>query len=55
VRVADRAQAWTYEVDFSTLERARADLEATNALLTPDDADARGASLRLPSEITHPA
>jgi fido (protein-threonine AMPylation protein) len=55
VRVADRAQAWTYEVDFSTLESARADLEATNALLTPEDAGARGAILRLPSEIARSA
>ena len=55
LRVADRAQVWTYEVDFSTLERARTDLEATNALLTPDDADVRGAILRLPSELARPA
>lgn len=51
VRVADRAQAWTYEVDWSTLEAARADLEATNALMLSQDAYADGVILKLPSEL----
>ncbi len=51
VRLVDRAQLWAAEVDWSSLESARADLERTNALLTSAEADERGVVLRLPSEL----
>jgi Fic/DOC family protein len=55
VRVFDRAQAWAHEVDWSSVEAARDDLEATNALLTSAEADDRGVILRLPSEVARRA
>lgn len=51
VRVMDRAQEWTAEVDWSSLGSARRDLEATNALMQSHEADAAGLILRLPSEV----
>lgn len=50
VRVMDRAQAWTSEVDWSSLDAAQRDLEVTNALMPSHEADAAGVILRLPSE-----
>ena len=46
------AFVWRYtaEIDWSTVAFARRQLEATNALLDPDDPEYRGERLRLPSE-----
>lgn len=51
IRALGRAQAWAGEVDWSSMSAARADLEATNALLRPAEAEERGVILRLPSEL----
>jgi hypothetical protein len=51
VKVFDRAQRWAHEVDWSTMDAARADLERTNALLTSAEADDLGVRLVLPSEL----
>ena len=51
LKVAERAQAWTFEVDWSSLAAAKVDLDATHALLESYEADARGVILRLPSEL----
>jgi hypothetical protein len=51
IRALSRAQAWADEVDWSSMAAARRDLERTNALLTPVEAEERGAILRLPSEL----
>lgn len=51
VRVADRVQQWSAEVDWTTLASARGDLERTHALLSSAEADAEGVILRLPSEM----
>jgi hypothetical protein len=51
IKVFDRAQAWAGEVDWSSIEAARHDLEVTNALMTSVEADERGVILRLPSEV----
>ena len=48
IRVADRAQLWSHQVDWSTLDTARADLERTHALLTSLEADELGVRLHLP-------
>jgi hypothetical protein len=49
VRTMDFAQRYTTSVDFSGLERARFLLERTHALNDPNDADASGVRLVLPS------
>ena len=51
VRVMNRAQRWAYEVDWSDMAAARADLERTNALMTSAEAGDLGVILRLPSEL----
>ena len=51
IAVLDRAQAWTAEVDWSSMAAAQADLERTHALLEPAEAQERGVKLRLPSEL----
>jgi len=51
LRVIDRAQQWSHEVDWSAVDAARADLERTNALLPSAEADELGVILRLPSEL----
>jgi Fic/DOC family len=51
IAVLDRAQAWAASVDWSSMATARSDLERTNALLEPREAEERGAILRLPSEL----
>ena len=49
VRVLD-FQRYTAAVDFATLERARFVLDTgTHAFADPNEADARGISLRLPT------
>lgn len=48
LRMADRAQRWASMVDWSTLPRATAQLEASNALVPPDEAEERGLLLRDP-------
>lgn len=50
IRVVDRAQRWAAEVDWSSPQAAREDLERTNALLTSAEADDLGIVLRLPSD-----
>jgi Fic/DOC family len=51
IRVLSRAQRWAGEVDWSSMASAQADLDQTNALLTPSEAEERGVILRLPSEL----
>jgi fido (protein-threonine AMPylation protein) len=51
VRVLDRAQAWAHEVEWSSIDAARWELEATNALVTSAEVDELGVILRLPSEV----
>jgi hypothetical protein len=51
VRALSRAQAWAAEVDWSSMALAQQDLERTNALLSPGEAEERGVILRLPSEL----
>jgi Fic/DOC family len=51
IRVLSRAQAWAGEVDWSSMTTAEQDLDRTNALLTPDEAEERGVILRLPREL----
>jgi hypothetical protein len=53
IKVLDRAQAWAHEVDWSSIEAARRDSEATNALMTSAEADDLGVILRLPSEVAN--
>jgi hypothetical protein len=55
IKVFDRAQAWAHEVDWSSIEAARQDLEAANALMTSAEADDLGVILRLPSDVARPA
>jgi len=50
-RVLDFAQRYTAQVDFSTLDSARAALTATNAFLDPTEASDRGIRLTLPSQL----
>lgn len=42
------AQRWTSQVDWSSIDAARADLARTNALLDPTEADREGVRLQLP-------
>jgi fido (protein-threonine AMPylation protein) len=51
IRTLSRAQSWASEVDWSSMATAQVDLERTNALLTPAEAEERGVILRLPSEL----
>jgi hypothetical protein len=51
IRSLNRAQAWAGEVDWSSTASAEADLQLTNALLIPAEADERGVILRLPGEL----
>ncbi len=51
IKVLDRAQEWTSGVDWSSLASAQADLERTNALLTPTEAEERGVILRSVGEL----
>jgi hypothetical protein len=48
IRAIDRAQRWAALVDWSTMDTALAQLERTNALIPPDEADERGLILRDP-------
>lgn len=48
LRMADRAQEWASLVDWSTMDGALAQLETTNALVAPDEAEERGLILRDP-------
>ncbi len=41
LRMADRAQRWSSLVDWSTMSRAISQLEASNALVAPDEAEER--------------
>jgi hypothetical protein len=50
IRVLGRAQAWASEIDWSKMASAEKDLDRTNALLSPGEAEERGVILRLPSE-----
>ena len=45
------AQRWTAQVDWSTVDVARRTLDATNALLDPDQADIEGIRLTLPDPL----
>lgn len=45
------AQRWTAQVDWSSVERAMVDLEATNATADATDAEAEGIRLALPSRV----
>jgi fido (protein-threonine AMPylation protein) len=49
VRVMDFAQRYTVAIDFSDLERARGMLEKTHAFADPNEADAAGVRLVLPT------
>lgn len=49
VRTMDFAQRYTAAIDFSDLERARFALERTNAFADPNEADASGMRLILPT------
>jgi len=49
VRMLDFAQRYTAAVDFADLSRARFILERTHAFADPNEADARGISLILPT------
>jgi hypothetical protein len=49
LRMADRAQRWAFLVDWSSMPRAREQLEASNALVAPDEAEDRGLILLDPS------
>ena len=49
VRVMDFAQRYTTAIDFSDLERARSILERTHAFADPNEADAAGIRLVLPT------
>jgi hypothetical protein len=51
IRVLSRAQAWSGGIDWSSMTAAERDLDRTNALLTPGEAEERGVILRLPSEL----
>jgi fido (protein-threonine AMPylation protein) len=48
LRMLDFAQRYTAAIDFSTVERARYILEATNAFADPNEADAAGIRLIMP-------
>ncbi len=48
VQTLDFAQRYTGAIDFSALDRARAEFERTNAFLDSNEADANGIRLSLP-------
>jgi Fic/DOC family len=48
MRMADRAQRWSSLVDWSTIPRATAQLELSNALIPPEQAEEQGLLLRDP-------
>jgi len=48
IRMADRAQRWSSLVNWSSIPRATAKLQATNALIPPDQAEEQGLLLRDP-------
>jgi hypothetical protein len=50
VRVLDYAQDYASRIDWSDVDTARVQLEATNALVPPDEAEERGARLVLPPQ-----
>lgn len=50
-RILDFAQRYTAQVDFSTMESARAALTATSAFLDSTEASDRGIRLTLPSQL----
>ena len=50
IRTLDRVQEWAAGVDWSSLATAEADIERTNALLTPEEADEQGIILRTVAE-----
>lgn len=50
VRVLDRAQELCFQLDWSDLDHAEAQLQRLHAFDTPADAEAAGVILRLPSE-----
>jgi hypothetical protein len=49
------AQRYTAQIDFSSRASAEADLERTNALLEPDEAEDNGLRLLLPTAFFVPA
>ena len=49
VRTLDFAQCYTAAVDFATLDRARFILDRTHAFADPNEADAYGIRLMLPT------
>jgi Fic family protein len=51
IRALARAQAWSSEVDWSSMASALADLQRTNALLRRVEAEEQGVILRRPSEL----
>ena len=51
VAMLDFAQRYTAQLDCTSLETARAVLEATNAFVDPTEADATGIRLRLSSSV----
>ena len=51
IRGLSRAQAWAGGIDWSSPSSARTDLERTNALLTPSEAEERGVILRTTGEL----
>ncbi len=51
IRALSRAQAWSNEVDWSSIASALADLQRTNALLRTAEAEEQGVILRRPSEL----
>ncbi len=48
-KVMDFAQRYSHELDFSSLESAQRELEATNAFMDANEADEAGIRLRLPT------
>jgi hypothetical protein len=49
LRMADRAQRWASLVDWATMDLALDQLRGSNALVAPDEAEARGLTLRDPA------
>ncbi len=51
IRVLDHAQEYAAEIDWSDLRKVREILTATNAFVPPEEAEATGKRLRLPSTM----
>jgi Fic family protein len=51
IKALGRAQEWADGVDWSSMTAALSDLQRTNALLTPEEADEQGVILRTPAEL----